>query len=76
MWFQQKKKEKTKIAEEISDALMNEADAKSDSWSCVRCTTIAKSVGADGKPVMHCPKCNACKKHGDLDCLVVGCKKS
>jgi hypothetical protein len=63
------------LADIISDALMNEADSKSDDWSCIRCSTPAKSTTKEGKPILFCAKCNACRKHGDLDCLVVGCKK-
>lgn len=64
------------LADIISDALMSEADSKSDDWSCIRCSQPAKNMGKDGKPILHCAKCNACRKHGDLDCLVLGCKKS
>jgi len=70
-----KTQEMQKLAERISDALLNQADSKSDNWSCIRCSTIAKSLTPEGKPVTHCAKCNACRKHGDLDCLVIGCKK-
>jgi len=70
-----KTKQMKDLADEISDALLAEADSKTAIWSCVRCSS-KHPAEKDGKKVLTCEKCKACRTHGDFDCLVVGCKTS
>jgi len=68
-------KDMSDLADEIAAALQHEADAKTAQWSCIRCGKEHPDKEKDSdKKVTHCP-CGACRDHGDLDCLVLTCKK-
>jgi ariadne-1 len=70
-----KMQQMSELADEIASALQHEADTKTQTWSCLRCSKEFADKDKDGKRVIHCSSCAACRDHGDFDCLVLGCKK-
>jgi hypothetical protein len=47
----------------LIDVLMNEADASNEQWACALCKTVVENSKA-----VTCPKCAACKIHGERQC--------
>jgi len=47
----------------LVEVIMNEADDKSENWACTRCKHCVPD-----KHAKSCPKCSACRKHGEKDC--------
>jgi len=70
-----KMQQMSELADEIASALQHEADNKTSTWSCLRCNKEHPDKNKDGKRVLHCVSCSACRDHGDFDCLVLNCKK-
>jgi len=69
-----KMKQMSELADEIASALQHEADTKTNTWNCIRCNKEFDDK-KDGKRIIHCGACGACRDHGDFDCLVLSCKK-
>jgi hypothetical protein len=70
-----KMQQMSELADEIASALQHEADTKTSTWSCLRCSKEFQDKDKDGKRITHCGSCSACRDHGDFDCLVLQCKK-
>jgi len=70
-----KMQQMSELADEIASALQHEADTKTATWTCIRCSKEFDDKNKDGKRILHCGSCGACRDHGDFDCLVVQCKK-
>jgi len=70
-----KMKQMSELADEIASALQHEADTKTATWSCIRCSKEFDDKDKDGRRISHCGSCGACRDHGDFDCLVLSCKK-
>jgi len=50
-------------AGQLIEVILNSADTSNDAWACTKCATVV----AD-KEAKACPKCSACRLHGEKSC--------
>jgi ariadne-1 len=61
----------------LMDVIQHEADAESETWACVSCSTANPDYSdiKAKKKTTHCKKCTACRVHGEPECRSTLCRK-
>jgi len=48
---------------QLIEVILNSADTANDAWACTKCSTVCED-----KEAKACPKCAACRLHGEKSC--------